>query len=207
MKATKIVRDHIENFTGGSLDLTTDGKPAVGGALPIISDILDRIKPSMVKTTILALLLCLIALCLIFKSPLLGAIGLLPVLLTVSWEFGILRGLGLPLDVLNLGISSLIIGMGIDFAVHTTHRFREEWRKHGRSPEQSIRITVMNVGTALLAATATTCSAFGVLLLSRMPTVQKFGGLSALMVIYALVATLLILPSILMVYALRRRRG
>ncbi len=135
-----------------------------------------------------------------------GAIALMPMVLILGWELGTLRILGWPLDVMTMGISALLIGIGIDLSIHMTYRFREEWKEHKRSPQQSIRITVMNVGTALLAAAGTTMGVFAVLSLARMPMLGRFGSLTALVIFYALIAALFILPSILVAYALRRGR-
>lgn len=202
--AARIVRSHVEEFRGGALDLTVDGKPAVSGGPVIFSDIMGSIAPSMMKTTIFAILLCLIVLCVIFRSVLVGAIALMPMVLILGWELGTLRILGWPLDVMTMGISALLIGIGIDLSIHMTYRFREEWKEHKRSPQQSIRTTVMNVGTALLAAAGTTMGVFAVLSLARMPVLGRFGSLTALVIFYALIAALFILPSILVVYALRK---
>lgn len=202
--AARIVRSHVEEFRGGALDMTVDGAPAVSGEPVIFSDIMGNLAPSMIKTTILAILLCLIVLCVIFRSIFMGAIALMPMVLILGWELGTLRILGWPLDVMTMGISALIIGIGIDLSIHMTYRFREEWKEHKRSPQQAIRTTVMNVGTALLAAAGTTMGVFAVLSLARMPMLGRFGTLTALVIFYALIAALFILPSILVAYALRR---
>jgi len=205
--AARIVRSHVEEFRRGALDMTVDGAPAVSGEPVIFSDIMGSIAPSMLKTTIFAILLCLIVLCVIFRSILMGAIALMPMVLILGWELGTLRILGWPLDVMTMGISALLIGIGIDLSIHMTYRFREEWKEHKRSPQQSIRTTVMNVGTALLAAAGTTMGVFAVLSLARMPMLGRFGSLTALVIFYALIAALFILPSILVAYALRREKS
>lgn len=205
-EATRIVRTHVKENTSNSLDLSVDGEPAVGGEPVIISDIVGAIFSSMVRTTVLALLLCLIVLAIIFRSPVLGAIALLPMVLTICLEFGTLRALGWSLDVLTMGISALIIGIGIDYAIHIIHRFREERRRRGPELQQAIRVTMMQVGTALLAAAVTTIGVFGVLALSGMPAIMRFGTLTALVIFYAFIVALAVLPSVLLVYALRGRK-
>jgi predicted RND superfamily exporter protein len=55
----------------------------------------------------------------------------------------------------------------------------------------------MQVGTALLAAAATTSGVFGVLALSRMPAMARFGALTALVIFFAFVSALVVLPSAL----------
>ena len=205
-RATEIVRAHVPRFTGMFLDLTTNGDPAVGGEPPIIADILGGITSGMIKTTLVALVLCLIVLVIIFRSSWMGAMCILPVALVLTWELGTLRLLGWSLDVLTMGISALIIGSGIDYSIQMVYRFREEWKTHGRPPQEAIRTTVMNTGASILAAMATTVGVFAVLALSRMPALSRFGSLTAIVITYALLAALFILPCVIMFYALRKRK-
>ena len=201
-EATRIIRTHVKENMRNSLDLSIDGEPAVGGEPVIISDIVGGISSNMIRTTVIAFLLCLIVLVVVFRSPILGGIALLPMLLTVGWEFGTLRVLGWSLDVLTMGISALIIGIGIDYAIHVIHRFREERKKRKPEVQKAIRATVMSVGTALLAAAATTVGVFVVLALSAMPAIMRFGTLTALVISYAFVAAFVILPAVLVIYSL-----
>jgi len=204
-QATKIVRAHVPS-PSASLSLTTNGDPAVGGEPAIMADILGSITSGMIKTTLAAMVLCLIVLIIIFKSPVMGAMCILPVALVLALELGTLRLLGWSLDVFTMGISALIIGSGIDYSIQMVYRFREEWKTRGRPPQEAIRTTVMNTGTAILAAMATTVGVFIVLALSRMPALGRFGGLTAIVITYALLAALFVLPCIIMFYALHKRR-
>jgi len=205
-QATKIVRAHVPDYTGLFLNLTINGDPAVSGEPAIIADILGSITSGMAKTTLVAMILCLIVLIIIFRSPAIGALCILPVALVLAFELGTLRLLGWSLDVLTMGISALIIGSGIDYSIQVVYRFREEWKTRGRPPQEAIRTTVMNTSTSILAAMATTVGVFGVLALSRMPALGRFGGLTAIVITYALLAALFILPCVIMFYALRKRK-
>jgi len=205
-QATEIVRAHVPEFTGGSLDLTTNGHPAVGGEPAIIGDILGSITSGMIKTTLVAIIVCFIVIAIIFKSLWLGAMCILPVVLVVTFELGTLRLLGWSFDVLTMGISALVIGSGIDYSIQVTYRFREEWRTRGRTPQEAIRTTAMNTGTSILAAMATTAGVFAVLALSRMPALGRFGGLTAIVITYSFLAALFILPCVIMFYALRKKK-
>jgi predicted RND superfamily exporter protein len=205
-QATEIVRANVPRFTGGLLDLTTNGDPAVGGEPAIVADILGGITSGMIKTTVIALILCFVVLVIIFKSLWMGAMCILPVVLVVTWELGTLRLLGWSLDVLTMGISALIMGSGIDYSIQMVYRFREEWKTRGRPPQEAIRTTVMNTGTSILAAMGATVGVFTVLALSRMPALGRFGGLTAIVITYALLAALFILPCVIMFYAFRKRK-
>ena len=205
-QATEIVRAHVPEFTGGFIDLTTNGDPAVGGEPAIIADILGSITSGMIETTFVALVLCFVVLTIIFRSLWVGAMCILTVTLVVTWELGTLGLMGGSLDVLTMGISALIIGLGIDYSIQMVYRFREEWKTRGRPPQEAIRTTVMNTGASILAAMGTTVGVFAVLALSGMPALGRFGGLTSIVIIYAFLAALFVLPCIIMFYALRRKK-
>lgn len=201
---TDLIRSHVREFaenSGIDLDFTHDGKPAVGGSPAVISDIMSSILPSMRNSIILAIILVGIVLALVFRSAIIGFIGAMPVILALLWQFGAIWALGWSFDVMNMMVSALAIGIGVDFAIHMTHRFQEEWGENGKSPEKSISISIQSVGRAIVAAAATTIGVFVVLSLSRMPPIVRFGQLAALVIFFALLGALIVLPSALLAYA------
>ncbi len=202
-EATNIIRAHVRQLSGQQteLDYTLDGEPAVGGPPAIISDIMGSIEPSMRNSILLAIILVVVVLSLVFRSIFVGIVGAIPVSIALVWELGTLGCLGWSLDVMNMMVSALAIGIGVDFAIHITHRFQEEWKNNGKSPEEAISITIQSVGRAITAAAATTIGVFVVLSLSRMPPIARFGQISALVIFFSLVGALLILPSALLAYA------
>ncbi len=203
-KGINIVRDHVETFeakTGKTLNLTLEGDPAVGGEPAVISDILKSIFPNMRNSIILAIILVIIVLGLVFKSPWFGLIGSIPVTLALFWEFGLIIARGWSLDVMNMMVSALAIGMGIDFTIHITQRFREEWKNESNSPGKAMSKAIQSVGRGILAAAATTIGVFAVLSLSRSPPITKFGQLSGMVIFFALIGSLVVLPIVLLAFA------
>jgi predicted RND superfamily exporter protein len=73
----------------------------------------------------------------------------------------------------------------------------EEWRDGGVEVDEAIRRTVGNVGKALISAAITTAGAFLILAFSKVDYMQRFGVITALSLTFALLSSLLILPSIL----------
>jgi predicted RND superfamily exporter protein len=150
----------------------------------------------MQKTTVLALILSFLVLILLFRSPVLGTLTILPVSMVILWELGTFYLLGWSLDVFTLGTFSLMIGMGIDYSVQLSSRMREELAKGG-SPEEAAARATASIGKAVLASAVTMGGGFLVLSLSRMPAMSRFGDLVALVIFYAFIAAILFLPSAL----------
>ncbi|MEM3401962.1 MAG: MMPL family transporter, partial [Candidatus Hadarchaeales archaeon] len=196
-EAIQAVKSCIQERSWNFIDMRIDGEPAVGGEAVIITEVIGRILSSTIQTTFFAIILCLAVVASAFRSLTLGLAALTPLLLTVSWEFGMLKILGWPLDVLTMGISALTIGVGIDYGIHIIHRFLEENKRKDVEFSLALETTVTHVGMSLLAAWATTIGVFGILALSRMPAMARFGGLTALVITLSFVSALVVLPSVL----------
>jgi predicted RND superfamily exporter protein len=138
-------------------------------------------------------------------SATLGVVTLLPVTAAVSWIIGTMYLLGYPLSILNTIIASLTIGIGIDYSIHVTERFRAELAQ-SREIESAVATTVRGTGGALLGSAATTAVGFGVLALAIHPPLRQFGAITAIMIGYAFLGAVLVLPSLLVLWARYRDR-
>ncbi len=174
------------------------------GFTVLVADLLGNILPTQLKTSGLALLLCALVLILVFKSFAYGICTLVVVICGMVAELVFLFALGWPLDLMTVMVASLVIGAGIDFGIHITHRFREERHVNGTSVEEAVRNTVKHVGRALVAAALTTMGVFIILGLSNMGMMQRFGFTTAVGLLGALLGAVLVLPSILAIVAGRR---
>ena len=208
--AADVLREQQSVLTDSHPDLLVgqSGEPV------LVSDLLGSLTPTLIKTSLLALLLCLLVVSVIFRSFVFGLAATSVVFLSIALELIALYLLGWPLDFMTVMVTALIIGAGIDFGIHVTHRFREEWEHGCENVDEAVRLTVGNVGRALLSAAVTTAGAFAILAISRIVMMRRFGGVTALSLVFALLVALLVLPTILSLWAERvdrkkggRRRG
>lgn len=198
---SEIMRDNsavAEEETDLELDAT--------GMTVLIGDLLGNILPTQLKTSGLALLLCALILIIVFKSFIYGMVTLIVVICGMMAELVFLFALGWPLDLMTVMVASLVIGAGIDFGIHITHRFREEFHGNGSTAEEAIRNTVKHVGRALVAAALTTCGVFAILGFSGMGMMQRFGWTTAVGLLGALFGAILVLPSVLAIVTKRQGR-
>jgi hydrophobe/amphiphile efflux-3 (HAE3) family protein len=187
----------IVDIVSGIAEQGGDGtsyRPA--GSPTIISSIMGGMLSSQIRTTILALILCCLVVVVITRSGVNGILAITPVALTIAWEFLLLYVIGWSFDLFTVMISALIVGLGIDFAVHIIQRFREEVEA-GRGTEEAIEVVILNVGKALISATVTTSGAFFIIGMSVMPILARFGMLTAIVLVFSFVAAIVVLPPIL----------
>lgn len=194
-------------------ELKEDSEPlgdhAVVTGGPILTKIvMDLINESQIRSLIITLLACLVVLSLIFyvknHSYVLGALTLIPVALCVVWILGSMYLLGIPLNVMTLSIASLTVGLGVTYGIHITHRFSEEMVD--KDVDEACRFTILHTGSALFGAAATTIAGFGLLVFALMPPLQQFGGITALTILYSFIAATFILPSVLSIWAKRKKK-
>lgn len=177
----------------------------VGGITPLTADMLGNLVPTQIKTSILALCLSGFFLVLIFRSIKYGLATLSVLVAGITVELGFLSLMGWTLDMMTVLIVSLIIGMGIDYGIHVTHRFLEEYSSGDISVAEALHICVIRVGKPLVASSVSTSAAFLVIAFSKMMPIRRFGLITALSLIVSLLASLLVLPSIITLIARRRQ--
>ena len=154
---------------------------------------LSTMTDGMLRSVFVSIALCLLLLIGLRRSVREGLEAIAPVLLVTAWVYGTIWALGWALNVVTVSIAAITIGVGVDFAVHLLHRYRE-MRLDGHEPEPAMAEAVRHTGTPLLGAGLTTIAGFGVLWFSSMAIFSQFGLLTALMILYALVASLVVLP-------------
>ncbi len=179
---------------------------SVGGITPLTVDMLGNLVPTQVKTSILALMLSGLVLILVFRSTAYGLAALSVLVAGISVELGFLSLMGWGLDVMTVLVVSMIIGMGIDYGIHVTHRFLEESEGGNAKVTEALAASVMRVGKPLLAGVVSTAGAFLVVALSEMLPIRRFGVITALSLVTSFLASVLILPSIVTLASLRKKK-
>lgn len=169
----------------------------LGGITPMTVAMLGNLVPTQVRTAILALLLSGLVLVVIFRSLAYGLATLTVLVAGVAAELGFLALMGWNLDMMTVLVASMIIGMGIDYGIHVTYRFLEEYAAHEVGVAQALGISVARVGKPLFASMVSTAGAFLIISLSKMAPIRRFGLITAVCLVVSLAASLLVLPSVI----------
>jgi predicted RND superfamily exporter protein len=133
----------------------------------------------------------------VFKNPILGLIAIVPVGLCSIWIVGTIYYIGYTFNIMTIMVTSLTIGIGIDYSIHATQSFRLIADRTG-DIRKAVSTTIGHTGAALLIAALTTVAGFSLLILAPMPPEQQFGIITSLTVIYSYISSIIILPPLLM---------
>ena len=174
-------------------------------AREIISlDITNALTESQAASIALTLLAALVVLIFFFWvtefRPMLAVMATLPILLVLVWVLGTMVLLGYSYNVVTALITALSIGIGVDYTIHITHRFLEE-RERSTNLAAAMDATMRTTGGALIGSALTTALGFAVLIFSPIPTMGQFGLLTAVTVVYSLIAAIMVLPPMLVIWA------
>ncbi|GAG99107.1 unnamed protein product, partial [marine sediment metagenome] len=146
----------------------------------------------------------IIVLIIAYRKPILGLITIIPVLISMIWILGTMYFIGYDLNILTITVTSLIIGIGIDYSIHTTERFKIVADKTG-DITAAVCETVSKTGGALLIAALTTTLGFIVLIFAPIPPQVQFGVITAITITYSFITSVLLLPLILAKWAKWRK--
>ncbi|AUV82842.1 RND transporter [Salinigranum rubrum] len=199
-----VTRDAREVASGIRFEATATGTIIVFKA---VSDVITESALTSLAIALAATLVFLVGIYwLIEGRPLLGVANTVPIAVTVAAIAASMRYGDIPLNALTGTILSIAIGLGIDYSAHVVHRFSEEFDDDGDVYE-ALEATVRGTGGALTGSMLTTVTGIGVLVLAITPILGQFGLLTGLSILYSFLASIIVLPSTLVVWARLTGRG
>ncbi|SNR42234.1 hydrophobe/amphiphile efflux-3 (HAE3) family protein [Haloechinothrix alba] len=186
-----------------------DGDPAALGDMRVTvfslglfdSGMLDAVQSEAPMLFAIALLVVLAVLALMYRSVFDVLVGFAGLLCTVVWTFGIAALLGPahlgwtgPLTQLAIVVPVLLVGLGIDYSVHLTARYREQLAA-GANPADAAGRALHTVGIALILATVATAAGFATTATAPVPMIADFGVFVAVGVLCAFAIMTLLVPA------------
>lgn len=135
-------------------------------------------------------------------APDLAVVTIAPVLIALAWLLGTMAALDIPFNSETAVITSLAIGLGVDYSIHLSERIQDELVADNDSLGDALSTAVAGTGGALLGSAATTAAGFGVLALALAPPLRRFGLVTGLSIVYAFIACVVLLP---VLFVLRER--
>jgi len=170
----------------------------------VTQSVSDLISESQFQSLIFAILASMVFLILYYlidiRKPFLGVITILPVVAIVMGTYLGMYFLDIPLNPVTSTLSGLAIGIGVPFVIHVTNRFRE-LLSTSDNPVEAVRTTLKTTGGSLFGSAFTTMAGFGILMTSSLKPFQQMGQVVVVALGFALVASILILPTLLVFWA------
>ena len=188
--------ERVDRFLGEEMAYD-ESRYRQSGLLVLYNNVLQSLFASQIQTIGFVFLSILAMFLVLFRSLRLALIAILPNMLPALLVLGTMGWLGIPLDLMTITIAAISVGIAVDNTIHYIIRFRREfpedrdyratmWRCHG------------SIGRAMYYTSLTIVVGFSILMLSNFVPTFYFGLFTGLAMLTALVASLALLPALLL---------
>ena len=173
------------------------------GLVPLLGRTISAAMHSTVTSYATAVVIITILMVILIGNIKLGLISMIPNLAPIVFTIAFMSAVDLPMDMFTMLIGSIAIGIVVDDTIHFMSSFQREYGASGDA-ELAVRKTLAETGRAMLVTSIVLSAGFFVFTLSTMANLNRFGLLTAMTILIALLSDLLLAPA-LMVWLSRRK--
>jgi predicted RND superfamily exporter protein len=170
-------------------------KGLIGGYSLIDKEICQSVVTGQYYSLLFAFIIILILLSVIFRSLVAGLLGSLPLIFAVLCTFGIMGWTGIELNIVTALLSSISIGLGVDFTIQMFWRLKTEINA-GHSYSSAIKTALKTMGRGISINAFSVMLGFSVLFLSAFPIIRSFAFLIIVSLLLCLLCALVLIPAI-----------
>ncbi len=185
------VRKHLVE----ELDVAED-KLHFTSMLVLYNNVLQSLFTSQILTLGAVFLAISVMFLLLFRSLTLAMLAIAPNLLAAGVVLGGMGYAGIPLDIMTITIAAIVVGIGVDHAIHYVHRFRREFPVD-RDYTATMYRCHESIGKAMYYTSITVIAGFSILALSNFTPSIYFGLLTALAMFASVIGSLMLLPQLI----------
>ncbi len=172
---------------------------------PLQKEEMDAMTTSSAVLMLVALVLIYLLLARNFGGWVLPLVALLPLIIGITWTAATLEIVYGELNLFTAMFAIILLGLGIDFAIHLITRYYEE-RSRGHSIRESLIYTISGTGVGVLAGGLTTAAAFLALIVGETKGISELGFTIGAGLFLTLLAVFLTLPPLLVLRSRRHER-
>lgn len=184
----------IETLIKNDPDVT-----CIGGVADIFSGLANYVVRGQFIAMAASILLVTTILMIVFKSPVAGLLGSMPLALSIIFLFGLMGYMGIELNIINALLSSIMIGVGVDYTIHFLWRYKEEM-KNRHDHVEAVKHTLVTTGRGIVFNAFSVVIGFSILFSSHFIPVKFFGFLIVVSITSCLIGAIVIVPALCIVF-------
>lgn len=155
------------------------------------------IQEGIIRSFSIAFVTILACFFVLFRSIKYGLLAAIPSLTPILAAGGLMGFLGIDLDFSTMMVAAVCFGIAVDDTIHVMNRYIVT-RKSGKSRKQSIHRSVTEAGRAIIFTSLILYFGFSIMMFSSFVPNIYFGLFSGIILMFALVTNLILLPAILL---------
>ncbi|MDR1029694.1 MAG: MMPL family transporter [Treponema sp.] len=171
----------------------------VGGSALVEGSLNELVVQSLWSSLLIAFMALFVIMAVCNRSVAAGLLSITPLSLLILINLAIMGFLGIKLNIGTAMISSLSMGIGIDYTVHFLEAYKREYRASGGTGD-FLKRAYKTSGMAIIVDALATGLGFAVLLLSQFTMLAELGLLIALAMLLSALVGLIIVPALLLLF-------
>jgi predicted RND superfamily exporter protein len=170
------------------------------GNMAVFSEAIHAMLTLSINGFGIAFIIIAILMMLLLHDLKLGLLSMIPNLYPIGLALAIMGAFKINLDMFNLFVGSLALGIVVDDTIHVIHHVRAQMTEGNASLEKSLQKTMELSGEAMVMTTVILCLGFASYLFSSMGNIYTFGILLIITLCSALLVDLIVTPAVLAFY-------
>ncbi|MCF7796255.1 MAG: MMPL family transporter [Lentisphaeria bacterium] len=189
----------IENKLNQFLDenIRVDNQPKAEGYAVLIAHLIPMMVNGQIRSLFVSLFFVAVIVGLFFRSGMAALFSVLPLTTGVVSVFGLMGYFDVYLNAGTSMLSSIVVGVGIDYTIHFLYRFRLEIRQ-GASDLDALHTTLKTTGQGILFNALAVMVGFSVNMLSNFLPIYFFGWLILVSILVCTIGAMTLLPGLIM---------
>ena len=153
---------------------------------------------NLIVSLSLAILLIALLMAWMFRSFRMILVSLIPNLLPLLVTAGMMGFLGIPIKPSTILVFSIAFGISVDDTIHFLAKYRQELKVNNWRIKRSVYAALRETGVSMFYTSIVLFFGFSVFMISSFGGTVALGGLVSATLLFAMLANLLLLPSLLL---------
>ncbi|HSP83049.1 MAG TPA: efflux RND transporter permease subunit [Gillisia sp.] len=153
---------------------------------------------NLIVSLSLAILLIALLMAWMFRSFRMILVSLIPNLLPLLVTAGMMGFLGIPIKPSTILVFSIAFGISVDDTIHFLAKYRQELKANNWKIKRSVYAALRETGVSMFYTSIVLFFGFSVFMISSFGGTVALGGLVSATLLFAMLANLLLLPSLLL---------
>ncbi|PJA54573.1 MAG: hypothetical protein CO167_03135, partial [Candidatus Marinimicrobia bacterium CG_4_9_14_3_um_filter_48_9] len=195
----RAIDQELTTYINENMNRNENISAAITGMAKLFLVVDDLIVKGQIWSILTSLLLVWVITWAMFRSPTVGLFNTIPLFFALFLNFAFMGFAGINLNLETLTISSIAIGVGVDYAIHFVHRYRIKLRE-GLDYDAAVPATMREAGLAIFFNSITVAAGFSIIAMSQFVAIMEMGVLITLTMLTAAFGALTILPGVFLTF-------
>ena len=173
------------------------------GAVYTLVSTIGALLLDLIRSFGAALFVITLIMIFLLKGLKLGLISMVPNLIPIIWLMGFMGFMGIPVDMNNILIASIAIGLAVDDTIHLLHHYRVQYDTV-QDPYLAINHALTHAGRAMLSTSFILTLGFFAYMAAEMQNIRVFGMLIGMSAALAMLIDLIFTPAIVRTFYPRK---